>query len=62
MPDVDPLVEPGLEGQLDAEADADAAGLAGALVGGLHRARAAAGDHREAGLGQPAADLLARCA
>ena len=52
--DVDPLVEPGLEGQLDAEPDADAAGLAGALVGRLHRARAAAGDDREAGLDQRA--------
>jgi hypothetical protein len=57
-PDVGPLVEPRLEGQLDAQPDADAAGLAGALVGGLHRARAAAGDHREPGLDQSPADRL----
>ena len=46
------MVEALLERQLDAEPDRDAAGLAGALVGRLHRAGAAAGDHREAGLGQ----------
>ena len=34
-------------------------GLAGALVGGLHRTRAAAGDHGEAGLDQLAPGLLA---
>ena len=59
-PAVDVLVQAGLEGQLDAEPDRDAAGLAGALVGGLHDARAAAGDHREAGLDQLAAELLGR--
>ena len=45
-------LRPGLEGQLDAEPDRDAARLAGALVGRLHHARAAAGDDREAGLGE----------
>ena len=59
MPRSTQCVEPGLEGQLDPEPHADAAGLAGALVGRLHRARAAAGDHGEAGLDQRAADLLA---
>ncbi len=56
QPEVDELVEALLEGQLDAEPDAEAAGLGGAAVGSLHGTRAAAGDHRVAGLGEGPAD------
>src|SRR4051812_40605343 len=46
-----------LKGQLDVQPDRARAGLASAAVGGLHGARPAAGDDREAGLAEPAADL-----
>ncbi len=46
--------------ELDVEADREAPGLLRASVGCLHHAGAAAGDHREAGLGQqPAAQASA---
>src|SRR5580692_968362 len=57
-PDVHVVVEAGLHRQLDAEADGDAARLGGALVGRLHDPRAAAGDHRIAGLDQSGGDLV----
>ena len=46
--EVDVLVQALLEGQLDVAADGDAARLLRPAVGGLHDARAAAGDDREA--------------
>src|SRR3954451_24901493 len=55
---LDPLVDALLERQLDPETDGDAAGLAGALVGGLHRARAAAGDHGEARVDESAPEAF----
>ena len=44
--------------QLDVEADRRRASREGALVGRFHDARAAAGDHAEAGVGQQARDVL----
>src|SRR4051794_8749391 len=54
---VDVAVDVLLEGQLDVQPDRARADLMGAAVGRLHRARAAAGDHGEAGAAQPPADL-----
>jgi hypothetical protein len=44
--------------QIDREPDREAARLLGAAVRRLHHARAAAGDHGEAGLREQAADVL----
>ena len=52
MPEVDVLVQALLEGQLDVAADGNAARLLRAAVGGLHHSGPAAGDDREALLGE----------
>ena len=56
---VDVGVDAGLVGQVDAQADRDALGFLGTPVGGLHDAGPAAGDHREALLGQPGSERAA---
>ena len=58
--EVDVRVEAGLERQLDAQADRGAARLGRAPVGRLHHAGTAAGDHRQPGVDQPAAELPGR--
>ena len=54
--EVDVRVEALLVGQLDVAADRQPAALLAAAVGRLHHARAAAGDDRVAGLGEPRAE------
>src|SRR5512132_3118612 len=46
-----------LVGELDVEADREPTALFGTAVRGLHHARAAARDDREAGLGEASADV-----
>ena len=57
---IDPVVDRLLVGQLDAQPDRNAACLRRALVGGLHDPRTAAGDDRDAALGEHRRQVFGR--